>query len=386
MNAVRAASLLGLLLLAACLDIEQRVRLNEDGSGEIVVEITSGPEYAKTLMAEELLKSQTHEVSAINRLLGDRFQRVERLEFGSLSDLGLEGETLRVEVTTPRQKNDQTTRARFEHVQVQVQEVDDEIAELMPVAGLLFAGRYYDYSATMPGNITKAHPLTIQGVAIEPVVEGRTARWHIPLGLIELILEEKQLTFEIDFEVTGGSLETTEPLIIGEGCLAKPTSKCLYLEAIRTATMIADPRHRLSALAAVAYAFALAKKIQPADRTISQAISTIDDYESEGKTLDWVDILLLADAQIFLNRYDDVDDLIDRMPEDSQRTFIMLLIEGADPAWNADIVSEDEEAFENTNDRAMILPYVHYLYNSKNGSSRIRRSVAGDVNGDEGRA
>lgn len=214
--------LLGLLVcLPGCFDYEVELTLNETGNGVMEVRLDLPAHLAKGSQAN--LDTIIFPVPQIRRdVHNGRLTVAERLEFQWLDVvaarrvrfqveqigtgvLGLTDYTYRMTAWVESMEGDMPDRSVRPGL---------EMAERKPAAGpkdpaaakaarLLSGGmkdHYVSLTMNLPGEVTKAWPLTVATAKVQPEITGGWIRWRVPMGLLASGGVRHTLVFRCDFK------------------------------------------------------------------------------------------------------------------------------------------------------------------------------------------
>ncbi len=176
------------LFLSGCFDLESKVDIHKDGSGSISYTFVTDP-----MMAEAFKNQKFSEENAKirNYINNGKFYHEESLSFSSLSELNLKDERLSI------------SGIKYEHAispKRKQQREEDKAA-----AYLFFRGHFFTYNLTLPEFISKAYPVEINGIEIEPTIKDKAVSWKIPLELLASV--ESEVIFKADMTVPVKTLE-----------------------------------------------------------------------------------------------------------------------------------------------------------------------------------
>jgi len=200
--------------LSGCFDLEQRVGLHRDGSGNYQVVVS-----ADGIVGEGLEKDKDHHGrghfditddndDAVTRVThkGDRTVQTTDIAFRDLSKLKLGDETFGLHVKGTNSQGESQVNfhgalrvgdARHHH-----DEDDGHIGR--DILQSMFGGHSYRFAVWLPGRIEHVAPLRINGHMVHPTVwsdrTGHTLVWQMPLT--DMFLADR-IDFDVDFAAKG---------------------------------------------------------------------------------------------------------------------------------------------------------------------------------------
>ena len=182
-----------IFFISGCVDFEEKVQINPDGSGSLMIKIITDPIFANELKKKKFLEIPGKKVSVENILEGEKFYHIESVYFKNLRELKMKDETIKIRVTKKSLMGLGEAEAVFEHSIYNPKSYktleEDTLEEMMLI------GRYFIYIAELPGRIHKAD-LTIDGIKVKPEIRKNEVIWRIPL---DLLVESSQMIFLIKF-------------------------------------------------------------------------------------------------------------------------------------------------------------------------------------------
>lgn len=190
------AALLTALVVGACFDIEHRMEITADGSGQIRITLATDdvlPEgtHIDTILAGPDGRTEVHEHTE-----NGRFFHEETLTFTTLNDVALQDDVMSLSVRDKILWGAGPAKATFTRTLRPVGAAGDSFG----VVQRLLADRTYTYSLTLPGWIEDVAPVRIDGLEAVPEREGNTVTWRIPLGVMARV---DSITFRVDFATFG---------------------------------------------------------------------------------------------------------------------------------------------------------------------------------------
>jgi hypothetical protein len=211
---IRTAGLVALMAaagigLSGCFDLDQKVSVGRDGSGEYHVAISAEGFVGAALKDQKIVDTDHNHADMTTTNVNGRVTRTATVAFGALSDLTLSNETMSVAVKSrdlfglgpshvafrcvflvDKEKNEQTASANG---------IGEEIAQAV------LGNHHYSFSVTVPGDVEHVSPISIGNQLYQPQVtgdfyHGHTVTWRLPLYAL---VDTKALTFEVDFAALG---------------------------------------------------------------------------------------------------------------------------------------------------------------------------------------
>ena len=201
------AILLVSFALTGCFDLDQKMALNRDGSGNYEVTLTAEGMLGEALKNEVLISESEGKVQRETKIVQGRAVHRERIAFAKLSDLSLADEDVTLSLRGGDLFGLLPKRATFRRVvnsadvrSKKSPEDKDDTAALAAV----FGDHTYSFSLTLPGSIDRVAPLKVGGVTIQPEVTGdffrHTVTWRMPLYMM---FAEDSVVFAVDFSAYG---------------------------------------------------------------------------------------------------------------------------------------------------------------------------------------
>jgi hypothetical protein len=189
----RAAAALVLALgLAGCFDFEQRLTIKSSGAGRLEVMLRMDPAFKGALDNETLLGEQASPVEVTREVKDGQYVQTEKVAFNKLPELRVRNETLSI-------TNEGTTFFGIGPKKLMLRRVVDNgggDSDSLGVMRGVFQDRVYTFAVTVPGWIEKAYPVAVGGEAINPVIDGATVKWVVPMAKA---LSTASLDYRVDF-------------------------------------------------------------------------------------------------------------------------------------------------------------------------------------------
>jgi len=196
LRTIGVLSLLTLLLLAGCVDLEMKLSLNRDGSGAVTSSLIAPKQLASgdLNLQRSLVIEPPPQTSLDPR--GEQVAFTSRTSFKSLAQVvarpGVELELKRIKSGFLWGLFKPTYRLR-----AQVEGASQAQAK---EAAALFIGHFFKAVLEAPGEIQTAHAAGLAGLSIQPQVseDKKTATWSVPLD--SFLGHEGPLVFAVDFK------------------------------------------------------------------------------------------------------------------------------------------------------------------------------------------
>jgi len=184
-------------LLSGCLDLEQNVKINANGSGMVSVTVNQGKDMPISALKEQKFLAVTKGQPQVKSVVREgKFQHREFVEFSDLREVGFKNETISLHAQKQGLIGFRTSQGTFEHTITPEEKAQKNPLEQGMAA--LLAGHTFTYRVELPGAIQKAEIVKIGNVEVEPTVQGTTATWIIPLEILATT-EPQILTFKAVF-------------------------------------------------------------------------------------------------------------------------------------------------------------------------------------------
>ena len=208
--------------LSGCLDLVQTVSVDRTGAGRYQISATAQGFVGEALKNEKLVNKQNHAVMATTTANG-KVTRMATVDFKSLSDLAFSDETMNLTVKSrdlfglgPSHvafvTNVMIDKAKHENQQAAAA---DNVGE--EVAQSILGDHTYVFTATVPGSVEYASPVTLGKDIYQPVVTGdffgHTVTWKIPLYAL---VSSQAIHFEVDFWAWGTFTDTKSQLVAND--------------------------------------------------------------------------------------------------------------------------------------------------------------------------
>jgi hypothetical protein len=172
-----------LSLLSGCLDLEQHVKINADGSGFVTMIVSPGKHVALSVLKNERFLGVIQGHHQVKDVVKEgKFQHRESVEFTDLREVGFKNETIFLHVQRQGVIGFRTARGTFEHSIIPEKTAPQPSRPQEDSARL--AGHTFTYKVELPGPIQQAEVATIGTIEVEPTVHGNTAVWIIPLEIL----------------------------------------------------------------------------------------------------------------------------------------------------------------------------------------------------------
>ncbi len=190
---VRAVAALVLALgLSGCFDFEQHLTIRGSGAGQLELKLRMDPAFKGALDNETLMGPQAAPVEVKREVKDGQYVQTEKVSFNKLPELRVRNETLSI-------TNDGPTLFGLGPKKLTLRRIVDNGGADEDSAGVMrgvFADRVYVFSVTLPGWIAKAYPVTVNGEAINPTIDGSTVKWTVPMAKA---LTSASLDYRVEF-------------------------------------------------------------------------------------------------------------------------------------------------------------------------------------------
>jgi hypothetical protein len=201
-----ALAILASLLLTGCFDLEQKIALNRDGSGNYEITITAEGLIGEALTKEQLISDAKQPVQSETQVKNGQVVHTERISFSQLSGLNFAEEDVALSVhgrdlfgLGPTHATFRRTvhSANLEAEQARSHDKDEATGAALAT---LFGNHTYTFSVTLPVSVDHIAPVKLGGVIVEPEVTGNffqhTVTWRMPM---HMMFAEDTVTFAVDF-------------------------------------------------------------------------------------------------------------------------------------------------------------------------------------------
>ena len=203
----RYAILLACFALTGCFDLDQKLALNRDGSGNYEVTLTADGMIGEALKNETLISESNGKIVRETEIVNGRAVHRERIAFARLSDLALADEDVTLTVRGGDLFGLLPKHATFRRVvnsaDVRSQQSPEDKDDAAALAAV-FGKHTYSFSVSLPGSIDRIAPVKVGGVTIRPEVTGdflrHTITWRMPLYMM---FAEDSVVFTVDFSAYG---------------------------------------------------------------------------------------------------------------------------------------------------------------------------------------
>lgn len=187
---------IGMLFLTGCFDRIDRIKINKDGSGIIVLKTMGDPSFL-----EDLPKSIASPSSKIRKLVKEgKFSVIEEANFKNLEELNYTVFSFSLRCKKKALLPFKPSLFQFRAKLKKDEDLDEELRDgFLSLNAPLLSGYFYQVVIEVPGEIVKAHPIIIEDMTIEPTVEENSVSWKFPLSLF-FPLYEKKAIFCLDFK------------------------------------------------------------------------------------------------------------------------------------------------------------------------------------------
>lgn len=186
------AALVLALGLTGCFDFEQHLTIKGSGAGRLEVELRMDPAFKGALDNETLIGQQASPVEVTREVKNGQYVQTEKVAFNALVELRVRNETLSI-------TNQGATFFGLGPKKFTLRRVVDNgggEGEAFGIMKGIFQDRAYTFAATVPGWIEKAYPVVVNGEAINPIVDGATVKWVVPMAKA---LSTGSLDYRVDF-------------------------------------------------------------------------------------------------------------------------------------------------------------------------------------------
>jgi len=195
--------------LSGCFDLEQKVGLHSNGSGNYAVAISAGGLVGDVLNKHDADIDISDDDGAVTHKTrkGDITTQTSDIAFRDLSDLKLGDESVALHVKGKAgdesdvsfHRTFQIDHARHRHDD---DDADDHIGK--DFLETMFDGHIYKFSVWLPGRIEHIAPVRVAGHVVHPTVwsdrYGHTIIWQMPLSDA---FYTDQIDFDVDFAAKG---------------------------------------------------------------------------------------------------------------------------------------------------------------------------------------
>jgi hypothetical protein len=201
--------------LTGCFDLDQKVAVGRDGSGQYQIAISAEGPIGDALKDNKGDRSMLagNKVAESTVIKDGKVTKTARVDFKSLSDLALDDETISLKVRDHGFFGMTPSHVAFRRVFLVGHARDarggggpkaDDAAGQAVVAGI-FGNHTYSFAVTLPGSVDHVAPLVIGGVEVKPDIagdfyNGHTVTWRMPLVTM---MQARKLVFEVDFSALG---------------------------------------------------------------------------------------------------------------------------------------------------------------------------------------
>ncbi len=104
-----------IFFISGCVDFEEKVQINPDGSGSLMIKIITDLIFANELKKKKFLEIPGKKVSVENILEGEKFYHIESVYFKNLRELKMKDETIKIKITKKSLMGLGEAEAVFEH-------------------------------------------------------------------------------------------------------------------------------------------------------------------------------------------------------------------------------------------------------------------------------
>jgi hypothetical protein len=187
-----AVALLFALGLAGCFDFDEHLTLKGSGGGQLELMLRTDPSLKGAFDDKTLLGQQATPVEVTREVKDGQYIQREKVTFNKLPELRVRNETLSV-------TNEGATFFGIGPKKLTLRRIIDNGGADPDSFGVMrgvFQDRVYTYAVTLPGWIEKAYPLVVNGEAINPVIDGATVKWQVPMAKA---ISAKRLDYRVDF-------------------------------------------------------------------------------------------------------------------------------------------------------------------------------------------
>ena len=200
-----------IFLISGCIDIEEKVQINPNGSGTLSINVIVDPMLAEELKKQRFLDIPGKQVLIKNIIRGEKFYHIESTHFRSLGELKMVDEIISIAVTKKGFMGLGENEAIFEHF-MNFSESSKEDAALM-------VGHYFNYTVELPGRIKKAYPAILNEIEVEPEIKENRVVWNIPL---DLFIKSGRAFFRAAFKGKfnfPSDIQSTKVAVVNKGTL-----------------------------------------------------------------------------------------------------------------------------------------------------------------------
>lgn len=200
-------------LLSACFDLDQRVSIARDGSGQYRMAISAKGAIGDALKDKKAGKIDmlgAGKVKLTTVVEHGNVVKTATADFHALSELKLDDEEVALHVLDRGFFGLTPSHVRFRRVfhigsaRTRSGSGSDEEMGKAVLAGI-FGDHTYSFAVVLPGSIDRIAPVKANGVEIKPEVSGdfyhgHTIVWRMPLTTM---MTARELVFEVDFSALG---------------------------------------------------------------------------------------------------------------------------------------------------------------------------------------
>jgi tetratricopeptide (TPR) repeat protein len=213
-------------LVIGCIDIEEKVKINKDGSGEISFLVTPGEmvsisDFKDGIKDFNFLILYKGNVKKNIFIKNGKYKLKEYVKFNNLQEVGFINDIISININKSKIIAINSFEGSYKHI-MKVGKIDDESLEF----SRFLAGHNFIYQVNFPAVIKKANDLKIDEFSIEPTIQKNKVSWVIPLELL-FHTNTDSLKFEFNFK---GSVHISKEQISTEKLSDKNIDE-LYSEA-----------------------------------------------------------------------------------------------------------------------------------------------------------
>lgn len=173
-----------LLVCSGCMDIETRIKINENGSGTLGIGVITDPLFAEMLKDQAFIQEDIP-VKVRNFIKDGRLHHMEELVFSNIQDFThmreVDIKTLKKNVRIGGRKNVHLYRIVFSDRR-NIGKVDENTR----LAAAMFAGYFLNFVIELPGRLEHASLLKVDTFEIYPEIDGNRITWKIPISVFAL--------------------------------------------------------------------------------------------------------------------------------------------------------------------------------------------------------
>lgn len=209
--------------LSGCFDLVQTVGIDRQGAGRYLVSVSAEGIVGQAIKNEKLVNRQNHATLSTTDVNG-KITRTAIVDFKSLSELSFSDEIMSQHVTSRDLFGLGPSHVTFV-ADVMIGKAKSENPRTasagdvgQSIAQSILGDHTYVFTVTVPGDVERAVPITINSQTYQPTVtgdfyNGRVVTWRLPLYAL---VSAQSLNFEVDFWAWGFFNDTKSRLVAND--------------------------------------------------------------------------------------------------------------------------------------------------------------------------